>query len=137
MSEFMQLDAEAPATLGAVVEAVTRLSTLSEAKILELVSAGKIAELFPFKPYRRPADPVRYAEGGRARGGLRITLESEAARRADPIEFTGDLAEETPAAGGFKALARRFTAAAFDSLRRHSCTSRSNQPTDRSLDLIL
>lgn len=50
MSEFMQLDAKAPATLGAVVEAVTRLSTLSEAKILELVSAGKIADLFPFKP---------------------------------------------------------------------------------------
>jgi hypothetical protein len=48
MSEFMQLDAKAPATLGAVVEAVTRLSTLGEAKILELVSAGKIAELFPF-----------------------------------------------------------------------------------------
>jgi hypothetical protein len=50
MSVFMQLDAKAPATLGAVVEAVTRLSTLSEAKILELVSAGKIADLFPFKP---------------------------------------------------------------------------------------
>ena len=46
----MLLDAEAPATLGAVVEAVTRLSTLSEARILELVSAGKIGELFPFKP---------------------------------------------------------------------------------------
>jgi hypothetical protein len=50
MSEFMRLDAKAPATLGAVVEAVTRLSTLGEAKILELVSAGKIADLFPFKP---------------------------------------------------------------------------------------
>src|SRR5271156_4610310 len=50
MSEFMRLDAKAPATLVAVVEAVTRLSTLSEARILELVSAGKIADLFPFKP---------------------------------------------------------------------------------------
>jgi hypothetical protein len=50
MSEFMRLDAKAPATLGAVVEAVARLSTLSEARILELVSAGKIADLFPFKP---------------------------------------------------------------------------------------
>jgi hypothetical protein len=50
MSKFMQLDAESPATLGAVVEAVTRLSTLSEARILKLVSAGKIADLFPFKP---------------------------------------------------------------------------------------
>jgi hypothetical protein len=50
MSEFMRLDARAPATLGAVVEAVARLSALSEAQILELVSAGRIGELFPFKP---------------------------------------------------------------------------------------
>jgi hypothetical protein len=50
MSKFMKLDANAPASLGAVVEAVTRLSTLSEAKILEIVSAGKIAEHFPYKP---------------------------------------------------------------------------------------
>jgi hypothetical protein len=50
MSEFMKLDATAPATLGAVVEAVTRLSTLSEATILEMVSAGRVAELFPFEP---------------------------------------------------------------------------------------
>jgi hypothetical protein len=48
MSKFMLLDAKAPATLGAVVEAVSRLSTLSEARILELVSAGKISELVPF-----------------------------------------------------------------------------------------
>jgi hypothetical protein len=57
MSEFMRLDAKAPATLGAVVEAVTRLSTLSEVKILELVSAGKIADLFPFKPSGDPPIP--------------------------------------------------------------------------------
>jgi hypothetical protein len=50
MSEFKRLDATAPATLGAVVEAVTRLSTLSEATILERVSAGRIEELFPFEP---------------------------------------------------------------------------------------
>jgi hypothetical protein len=50
MSEFMRLDARSPATLGAVVEAVAHLSTLSEAHILELVSSGRIAELFPFKP---------------------------------------------------------------------------------------
>jgi hypothetical protein len=49
MSKFMLLDAKSPATLGAVVEAVTRLSTLSEAKILELVSAGKLLEVFPFQ----------------------------------------------------------------------------------------
>jgi len=65
MSEFMLLDAKAPATLGAVVEAVTRLSTLGEAKILELVSAGKIADWFPFKPAGDqpiPADTVAEEE---------------------------------------------------------------------------
>jgi len=63
MSKFMMLDAKAPATLGAVVEAVTRLSTLGEAKILELVSAGKIAELFPFKPAGdQPIPPDTMAE---------------------------------------------------------------------------
>jgi hypothetical protein len=50
MSEFIELDAKAPATLGAVVEAITRLSTLGETAILELVSAGKIQEVFPFRP---------------------------------------------------------------------------------------
>ena len=65
MSEFMLLAAKAPATLGAVVEAVTRLSTLGEAKILELVSAGKIADWFPFKPAGDqpiPADTVAEEE---------------------------------------------------------------------------
>ena len=50
MSEFIELDAKAPATLGAVVEAITRLSTLGEAEIMKLVSAGKIQEIFPFRP---------------------------------------------------------------------------------------
>ena len=50
MSEFIELNAKAPATLGAVVEALTRLSTLGEAQILELVSTGKIQEMFPFRP---------------------------------------------------------------------------------------
>jgi hypothetical protein len=54
MSEFLKLEADAPATLGAVVEAVTRLSTYSEAEILELASTGKINGVFPF----RPAIPV-------------------------------------------------------------------------------
>ena len=58
MSKFMLLDAKAPATLGAVVEAVTRLSTLSEARVLELVSAGRIGELFPFKPAGGQAVPA-------------------------------------------------------------------------------
>jgi hypothetical protein len=50
MSKFKQLHANAPATLGAVVEAVTRLSTLGEAKILEIVTAGDIAKYFPYEP---------------------------------------------------------------------------------------
>jgi hypothetical protein len=54
MSEFLKLEANAPATLGAVVEALTRLSTYPEAELLELVSAGKIRDVFPF----RPADPM-------------------------------------------------------------------------------
>ncbi len=44
-----------------MVEAVTRLSTFSEAQILELVCAGKIHELFPFRPAppeALPADTV-------------------------------------------------------------------------------
>ncbi|MGD0491917.1 MAG: hypothetical protein ABSC32_10235 [Steroidobacteraceae bacterium] len=55
MSEFLKLEADAPATLGAVVEAVTRLSTYPEAELLELVSRGRIRELFPFRP-TRPTD---------------------------------------------------------------------------------
>jgi hypothetical protein len=65
MSEFSKLEANAPATLDAVVEAVTRLSTFSEAQILELVSAGKIKDLFPFRPTRPdelPADTVDESE---------------------------------------------------------------------------
>ncbi len=50
MSEFLKLEADAPATLGAVVEAITRLSTYPEAEFLELVSAGKIRDVFPFRP---------------------------------------------------------------------------------------
>jgi len=65
MSEFMVLDAESPATLGSVVEAVSRLSTLSETRILELVSAGRIQDLFPFRPAALqsvPADTVAEEE---------------------------------------------------------------------------
>jgi len=65
MSEFSNLEENAPATLGAVVEALTRLSTLGEAHILELVSAGKIKELFPFRPNvtaELPADTVDETE---------------------------------------------------------------------------
>jgi hypothetical protein len=43
--------------LGAVVEAVTRLSALGEAKILELLSAGKITDVFAFVPVGDPPIP--------------------------------------------------------------------------------
>jgi len=65
MSEFKKLEANSPATLGAVVEAVTHLSTFTEAQILELVSSGKIKDLFPFRPNRPdelPADTVQESE---------------------------------------------------------------------------
>jgi len=58
MRKFSKLEADAPATLGAVVEAVTRLSTLGEAQILEMVSAGKIKDLFPFRPSLPAALPA-------------------------------------------------------------------------------
>ena len=57
MGEFIKLEANQPATLGAVVGAVSRLSTLSEAQILECVSAGKIQELFSFHPVKLEALP--------------------------------------------------------------------------------
>ena len=65
MSEFIKLEAHAPATLGAVVEAITRLSTFGEAQILELVTAGKLQELFPFRPNaleQLPADTVEESD---------------------------------------------------------------------------
>jgi hypothetical protein len=55
MSKFLKLEADAPATLGAVVEAVTRLSAYPEADLLDLVSTGKISDVFPFRP-NRPMD---------------------------------------------------------------------------------
>jgi hypothetical protein len=60
MSEFISLDAKAPATIEAVVEVVMRLSTYSEAQILELVSAGKLSEAFPFRPKSGHAVPADF-----------------------------------------------------------------------------
>lgn len=64
MSEFRHLDTEAPAEMGDVVEAVLRLSTLSEQQIVELVSDGQLGALFPFRPKEQdtPADFVDEAE---------------------------------------------------------------------------
>jgi len=53
MSEFRHLDTKEPAQMGAVVEAVLRLSTFSERQILDLVSEGQLGELFPFRSKTR------------------------------------------------------------------------------------
>jgi FimV-like protein len=50
MSDFINLDAKAPATLEAVVLAITRLSALTEDQISEIVSSGNLSEYFPFRP---------------------------------------------------------------------------------------
>jgi hypothetical protein len=50
MSYLIDLDAKAPATLEAVVLAVTRLSTLTEDQISEIVSSGNLRDYFPFRP---------------------------------------------------------------------------------------
>jgi hypothetical protein len=52
MSDFNSLDPTKPATLEAVVEAVLHLSTFDEAELLQLVSQGRLRELFPFRPAR-------------------------------------------------------------------------------------
>ena len=73
----MQLDASQPATLGAVVEAVTRLSTYGEAQILELASSGKIKELFPFRPTRPVQLPPDTVEEGDLVEASAMPLSSE------------------------------------------------------------
>ena len=50
MSKIMKMDLKAPASLQAVLEAVVRLGTHDESQILELAAAGRLQELFPFKP---------------------------------------------------------------------------------------
>jgi hypothetical protein len=49
-NEFVGIKTKTPATLASVVDAVMRLSTLSEAEILDLVSADRLGEVFPFRP---------------------------------------------------------------------------------------
>ena len=57
MNEFRHLDTKAPAAMGSVVEAVLRLSTFSERQILDLVSDGKLGELFPYRPKTQELPP--------------------------------------------------------------------------------
>jgi hypothetical protein len=62
MSEFRHLDTKEPAEMGAVVEAVLRLSTFSERQILDLVSEGQLGELFPFRAKSQELPPDSVAE---------------------------------------------------------------------------
>jgi hypothetical protein len=62
MSEFRHLDTKEPAQMGAVVEAVLRLSTFSERQILDLVSEGQLGELFPFRSKTQELPPDSVAE---------------------------------------------------------------------------
>ena len=57
MNELLPLETGSPAPLPAVVAAITRLSAFSEAQILELISAGKLHEIFPFLPASPEALP--------------------------------------------------------------------------------
>jgi hypothetical protein len=62
---FVGTDPAKPATLESVVAAVMRLSTLDEAELLDLVSTGRLEEVFPFRPggeQRAPADFVAEAD---------------------------------------------------------------------------
>lgn len=52
MSKIMKADLKKPATLQAVLEAVVQLGAHDESQILDLATAGKLADLFPFRPGR-------------------------------------------------------------------------------------
>jgi hypothetical protein len=109
MSQFLKLEADAPATLGAVVEAVTRLSTYPEAELLELVSAGKIRDVFPF----RPAPPTDLAPDTMAEAELveasvmPLSREHHAALIQASLPQTSTVANDSPSRG------RRKTKRAF------------------------
>ncbi len=53
MSERESVDAQlqSPATLEAVVAAIVRASAFDEAELQELVSAGKLRDIFPYRPH--------------------------------------------------------------------------------------
>jgi hypothetical protein len=62
MSKFRHLDTKEPAEMGAVLEAVVRLSTLSEDEILSLVSEGHLEDSFPFSAQAQALPPDFVAE---------------------------------------------------------------------------
>jgi hypothetical protein len=62
VAEFRQLDTKAPAELAAVVEVIVHLSALSDQHLVELVSGGKLGELFPFSPSDQTLSPDAAAD---------------------------------------------------------------------------
>ena len=111
MSEFLKLEANAPATLGAVVEALTRLSTYPEAELLELVSAGKIREVFPFRPAEPldlDADSIEEGELIEA-SAMPLSGEQHAALIQSSLPTTSTATHESPSGGGRKATKKAFS----------------------------
>jgi hypothetical protein len=109
MSEFIKLEANSPATLGAVVEAVTLLSTFSEAQLLELVSTGKIQELFPFHPRSEelPANTVAEEDLVEA-SALPLSRERRAAliQSSMPASSARSAKQTTPASAPKKSVSQ-------------------------------
>jgi hypothetical protein len=113
MSEFLKLEADAPATLGAVVEVVTRLSTCPEAELLELVAAGKIRDVFPFRP-TAPTDlgPDTVDEDELVEASaMPLSREHHAAVIQSSLPRTSTVANESPSRGRGKTKKARSSQA--------------------------
>jgi len=105
MSEFMLLDAETPATVEAVVEAVVRLSAFSEEQLLEMVSAGKLHEMFPFRPISGQSVPPDYVSEGELVEASALPLSRE--QRNALLEASLPAAERAKPRQGFSRSIRR------------------------------
>ena len=59
MDEIEKLSANSPATLESVLTILNRIGTLSEVRILELASSGRLVDwAFEFAPHEIPEDTV-------------------------------------------------------------------------------
>ncbi len=99
MSDFIDLDEKAPATLEGVLLAVARLSTLTEEQILEIASSGQLQNHFAFRPAKifddigdfvdendlMEASPLPLSRQERA-----DLIQSSMPTRASPSGATGD-----------------------------------------------
>ena len=55
MPDFEALDPDAPATIEAVATAVMRLRAYDEPQLAELISQGRLRQVFPFRPHHAEA----------------------------------------------------------------------------------